>query len=167
MLIELVPRRKELRLSVFPCYTLWISLIWGLSYSRGNFSLVPCYFFSKIRWNSCVLVCGQDLLSVILLVFCGRTKYTCVCVLKRNELVSLLFLVYHCWVEDENSKRVYVSVVLEGRGGGELNESEHVTRFTSDVLEAREKNFSQNFVFSRDRFYWYVCFFEVGGCSIN
>ena len=91
MLIELVSRREGLRLLAFPCYALWISLIWGLSYSRENFSPFPCYFFSKIRWNSCVLVCGHDLLSVILLVFWGRTKYACVCVLRGNELLSLCF----------------------------------------------------------------------------
>ena len=101
MLIELVSRRKGLRLSAFPCYALWVSLIWGLSYSRENFSPFPCYFFSKIRWNSCVLVCGHDLLSVILSVFWGRTKCACVCVLRGNELLSLCFWSLLSWRREE------------------------------------------------------------------
>lgn len=106
MLIELVSRRKGLRLLAFPCYALWISLIWGLSYSRENFSPFPCYFFSKIRWNSCVLVCGHDLLSVFLLVFWGRTKYSCVCVFWEGMsyflCVSALSLLSWRWEEQDD-----------------------------------------------------------------
>lgn len=108
MLIELVSWRGELRLLVFPCYALWISLIWGLSYSKEKFSSVPCYFFSKIRWNNCVLVWGHDLLSLILLVFWGRTKCIHVYVFSRNVLASLLFL---SMIEDE-SRWFYVSLIL-------------------------------------------------------
>lgn len=89
-LIELVSRRRELRLLVFPCYALWISLIWGLSYSRENFSLVPCYFFSKIRWNSCVLVCGHACCLLSFWYF-GEEQSVCICMCFEEECISFCF----------------------------------------------------------------------------
>lgn len=96
--MKFVSLRSKLRLSVFPYCVLWNSLIWGLSYSRENFSPFPCYFFSKIRWTSCVLVCGSGFLSVFLLVFVFRGKNKGrVCVLKRIALISVPWPVGPCW----------------------------------------------------------------------